>query len=377
METSTHVDNGPMTRSKTGVKRSADKIVPSSSSGRKDYGLPTTQDSQGKNLFTRPSDGKLVYLHCCVSGCDKTGFSNVLALRNHVCSPAGLHKIKGLLTGNIQAIELCGRLISDSEKSLSTAGHQPFGAASVGDMTRECGLPSLPTGSNEYHLQSKASSQSSSDSEAKFGATLGKTPETFKAPDLNRAYRTRSFRSGSQTEPGTRADEAAEFFDASMTSDSEDSDGSEDGLLQGRKMSADQHAPANRPPDLLTCLGGGTSSSGSCEKTAGGDSAFIALAVDDQAVKKERNISSSPFLEHPECQPSPKTIVVALEAEQVPNLGTETNHLTPNIWQSWTGTGKRANSAPPVTPTSMTKRPRLTNENLDRVMRSCSRVVRK
>ena len=337
--------------------------------------MPTTQDSHGKNLFTRPSDGKLVYLYCCVSGCEKTGFSNVLALRNHVCSPAGLHKIKGLLTSNIQAIEVCGRLISDPEKSLSTAGHQPFGAASVADMTRGRVMRSPLTGSNEYHLQSKASSQSSSDSEAKFGATLGKTREPCKAPDLGRAYRTRSFHSGSQTEPRTRAEEAAKFFDASMSSDSEDSDGSEDGLLQGRKVSADQHAPANRSPDLLTCLGAGTSSSGSCEKTAGGHSAFIVLAVDDQVVKKERSMSPSPFLEHPKRQPSPKTIVVALEAEHVPNLGTETNHLTPNIWQSWTRTGKRANSAPPVTPTSMTKRPRLTNENSDREMRSCSRVV--
>lgn len=44
-QASTDVENWPVTRSETKVKRSASKIVPSSSSGRKDYGLPTARDS--------------------------------------------------------------------------------------------------------------------------------------------------------------------------------------------------------------------------------------------------------------------------------------------------------------------------------------------
>lgn len=44
-QASTDVENWSVTRSETKVKRSASKIVPRSSSGRKDYGLPTARDS--------------------------------------------------------------------------------------------------------------------------------------------------------------------------------------------------------------------------------------------------------------------------------------------------------------------------------------------
>ncbi|KAM0801739.1 hypothetical protein BDR22DRAFT_820443 [Usnea florida] len=79
--------------------------VPSSNSGNRDYGPPTARDSQGRDLSTRPSDGKLVHLRYCVAGCGRSQFPNARALRDHVCSPSGLHKIKGLLMTNNQAIE--------------------------------------------------------------------------------------------------------------------------------------------------------------------------------------------------------------------------------------------------------------------------------
>lgn len=70
-EASTDVDNRQVVESKLRVKQLAVKTVPSSISGRKDYGTPTTQDSQGRNLFTRHSDGNSIYVHCyvLVPGC--------------------------------------------------------------------------------------------------------------------------------------------------------------------------------------------------------------------------------------------------------------------------------------------------------------------
>ena len=108
-ELSPNTSVGPTT-SKTKVKRSDGTTIPSTSSGHKERGPPTAQDSQGRYLFTRPSDGKLVYLQCCVTGCGRTKFPNARALRNHVSSPVGLHKIMGLITSNTQAIEVCGQV---------------------------------------------------------------------------------------------------------------------------------------------------------------------------------------------------------------------------------------------------------------------------
>ena len=371
-------DNGPVTRSKPRVKRSAHKTVPSPSSGRKDYGLPTTQDRQGKNLFTRPSDGKMVYLYCCVPGCEKANFPNALALRNHVCSPGGLHKIKGLFTSNTQAIEVCGRFTSSQEIPLTTETNQPFGAAAIANTTRGGVLSLSPNDLNEYHLRSKESSLSSSDTGAHHSATLSKTLDPSKAQGLGRAYRTRSVHDDRRTEPRTRAEEAADVFDGFMSSDSEDNDKSEAWPLQDRKMSADrtdQHTSADGATDSWSFIGAAASSGRNRGKTTEGDLALTVLAVDEQAIKKECGTHPPPFLEQSERQPSSKSLVIVLEAEYVPNSENKAYNLMANIRGSCTGTCKRANSAPPITSTSITKRPRIMDENMDRSMRSCSSAV--
>lgn len=321
--------------------------MPSSTLGRKEYGPPTTRDSQGRNLFTRPSDGNLVHLHCCVPGCEKTNFPNALALRNHVCSPAGLHKLKGLLTSNGHAIEVCGRFAQGPENSSVTARDQPFGAPLVADM-------------NNYHLQSKASSRSTASAEATATATFNKTVELDSAQDLGRGNRTRSLLKGCQKQPKTRAEEAAEVFDGFMSSDS-DSDESDDKSLS--PDSAGMYALADRLTTSSTCARAGGTFDEKRGVMAGGDSALVIPAVDNNAVKHERSSSSWPVPEHLECQPSPKALAVALEAECVPNPRTEANHAMSNVVDNSVATGKRANSAPPVTLTSITKRARLSDEN--------------
>lgn len=274
-QVTTDTEYGPGTRGRTKIKRSATKLIVSSlNSGRKDYGLPSARDSQGRDLFTRPSDGKLVYLLCCVPNCGKANFPNALALRNHVCAPGGLHKIKGLIKSNAEAIEVCGQVAPGQEESSTTARDQAFEAAPVANTTLADALLSHPADSDEYQHQSKAWSWSNTDTEPEAGSGM----ERFKAQDVGRAYRTRSSYNGDRTGSRTRAEEAAEVFDGFMSSDSEDSDESEDGFLQG--------------------------------------------------------------------------------------------HLTPNLGAEPVATRKRAISAPPVTPPAITKRLRITDEKVARLVRS-------
>lgn len=369
-QASTALDNGPVTRKKTKIKRLVSSTIPSSSSARKDYGRPTARDSQGMDLFTRPSDGKLVYLHCCVPGCEKANFPNAMALRNHVCSPVGLHKIRGLITSNSQAIEVCGKVAPGQREPSNTTEDQLFGAVPVANMTRAGVLPSPPAGSGGYHVQSKASSRSISNAEDRHGATLSKTPKPFKTKDLAGAYGTRCSHNGSQTEP-TTADEAAKIFDGFLSSDSEDSDESEDQPSQGRRFPAhreDQLKAASRATNPSTRLGAGATSGRECAKTGEGNSALDILAVDDQAIKKERSTSPSLFIEQSECPPSHDVVVVA-------QRGTEANQMVPNTGSKSITTHKRACSVPPSRSPPTTKRLRVADGNLKRLVRSCSRVV--
>ena len=375
-ETLSSTSVGPTTRSKTKVKRSDRTTIPSTSPRNKEKSPPTTQDSQGRELFTRPSDGKLVYLQCCIAGCGRTNFPTARALRNHICSPSGLHKIVGLIKSNSHAIEICGQIAPCQDELPTIARYQTCWAAPVANMARVGLLPSPPTGSDEYHRQSKASSRSISDTEAKSGATLPKTLESLQAQDLGRAYRTRVSNSGSQTEPKTRPKEAAEIFNGFMSSDSEDSDESEDGPLRRRNIPADridQHKAANRAVNPSTVLRASKISSRHCAKTAEGDSAVVILAVDNEAMKKERSASPLLLLPHLERHATPKILVAATEAKHFPNFQTKASHLMPDLGIESIATRKRANSAPPVTPPAITKRLRVTYEDSERLVRSYSR----
>lgn len=376
---SSDLDNGPVTRSKTKVKHSARKAVPGSSSGKKEYGPPTARDSQGRDLFTRPSDGKLVYLHCCVPGCARSDFSNARALRNHVCSPQGLHKILGLITSNSHAIEVCGQVAPGQDGLSTTARDQQLRAAPVANMTPAGILPSPPTGSDDYQSQNKANPRPISDAGANSGVPMNKILEPIKVQDLGRVYRTRSSNHGSQIGSRTRAEEAAEVFHGFTSSDSEDSNESEYGPHSNHRKipvdSIDQHKAAKRASRPSTFPRAGAVSGRKRAKIAGADSALVVLAVGDQPIKQERVTSPSLFVEHSERHPSLKSLVVAPETEHLENFGTEANHLMPNLGGESIAKRKRATSAPLVTPPAITKRLHLTDENLNRLVRSCSRVA--
>ena len=71
-----------------------------------------------------------------------------------------------------------------------------------------------------------------------------------------------------------------------------------------------------------------------------------------------------------------KTLSVALEAEHVLSSGTNANHPMPILGDdSIATTRKRTSSAVPVTPSAIIKRLRLTDKDLERLVRSCNGVA--
>lgn len=76
-------------------------------------GYPQSSDADGP-LFLRPSDQKLVHLHCCVIGCNKAYWTNVTALMAHLASPRQHGFGKGFLKDHVDTIEKCGRLPRDT-----------------------------------------------------------------------------------------------------------------------------------------------------------------------------------------------------------------------------------------------------------------------
>lgn len=130
-----HGAQSPKTTSETGsnskVIHLGDKhrALPGKTKSRTD--LPVAHDSQGRALYIRPSDSKLVYLRCYVANCERTNFRSVTALRFHVCHALGQHKMKGLFASKTQAIEICGIAAPGQENFGYEAGLQSFRAASV------------------------------------------------------------------------------------------------------------------------------------------------------------------------------------------------------------------------------------------------------
>lgn len=70
--------------------------------------VPQSSSMQMAPLFLRKSDNGLVHLHCPVAGCEKTYFTNVIALMSHVPSPRELGFGKGFFKNHADAMEKCG-----------------------------------------------------------------------------------------------------------------------------------------------------------------------------------------------------------------------------------------------------------------------------
>ena len=75
---------------------------------------PYSIGSDGQLILIRPSDGALVSLKCCVEDCEKSAFETMQGLRNHVTR---VHGMKDLFENKTQAIERCGVLVVEAERS--------------------------------------------------------------------------------------------------------------------------------------------------------------------------------------------------------------------------------------------------------------------
>lgn len=80
---STRASTEQTSRGQATVSRSANGFQ-SSRKKRADRGLPAANDNQWRALYTRSSDGMLVYPQCYVAGCCRASFETVDALRKHV-----------------------------------------------------------------------------------------------------------------------------------------------------------------------------------------------------------------------------------------------------------------------------------------------------
>ena len=162
-----------------------------SHSKSKAKGYPTGHDSQGRSLYTRQSDRKLVYLNCYVAGCPRTSFETVEALRRHVSHPLHHHKIVGEFTSNEHAIELCGEVAPgqegfDTSEDVRSSGTMPQETARFGLLTQRPTHPDLHDSEIDVHFGEAP------ESTIQTGAILPTSSPAARAADLERAYRTSS-----------------------------------------------------------------------------------------------------------------------------------------------------------------------------------------
>ena len=175
-------------------------------------GLPVSHDSQSRALYTRPSDGKLVYLQCYVAGCERTVFETVIALRKHVCDLGGRHKMQGIFTDNSQAIEICGIAAPGQEILVSKPGLPSVEPAPIAVMAAPVTAPSMSESSIEFFQEGILKSGYDRSFSLTSG-TLMNSDSGWKSPGAK----------GSQGSLViTRAQKAAEQYECSSSSDYED-----------------------------------------------------------------------------------------------------------------------------------------------------------
>lgn len=100
------------------------------------HGQPDFNNSEGRPMWIRPSDGRLVYLRCTVGLCTKMDFKTIHALLTHV---AKVHKHKAMFASYNEALEMCGLLREErmASDALATNPQGPSHPASRSDEGRK------------------------------------------------------------------------------------------------------------------------------------------------------------------------------------------------------------------------------------------------
>ena len=225
--------NGPTTRSKAKGRRTVSKSKPQSKIDHK--GFPIAHDSQGNALWTRPSDGKLVYLNCPMEGCDRSSFLHILAFRNHMSHPDGLHKLKQFSKSNDHAIENYGIVAPGQEGPMNNVILPPVSVAPPTSTRRVDILTPTASGSDDEtasglplgsHISVGSIGRSSTSSEAHMMKQLGRTRQ---ATGILRR---------------SRAQQAAQEFDGYLSEESNDSNEDETPIRRVPRNQVDQHQAA-------------------------------------------------------------------------------------------------------------------------------------
>ena len=219
-----HPNSGQIPKKK--LKKQASTVTGKTSSSH--IFLPVGKDGQGKLLFHRPSDNKLVYLRCCVPGCPRTDFPNTKALQRHVSAPNYHHKLVGKLTSNEHVLELCGQIAPNQVSSKDLPEGAAFDYVTIArDVLR----------SSSKSLRGPASRTRTGENDSPLTGSLSRTStarDTPKAFQDDGPYR------------GTRAQQAKEAFEGLLSSDSEEDD--EDAniaTLSTENSNTDEHYTLN------------------------------------------------------------------------------------------------------------------------------------
>ena len=342
------VRNGPTTRSKAKGRPTASKSNAQSKVDSK--GPPTAHDSQGNALWTRPSDGKLVYLNCPMEGCDRTRFINVLAFRNHMSHVEGLHKLKRFSKSNDHAIETYGIVAPGQEGPVDNVNVTPVSVAPTANM-QSVGVLAPTTSGSDVETASglPLGLQTSVGSIGRWSTSS----EAHRVKQLGRAYQATS------PQTRSRAEQAMQEFNGYLSEESEDSDEDNSTTKRIPRTWIDQHRAARPKSPSATISLNQRKAVDTRAEASYGETEMVAQQTFEPAIKEERD-GSSLFVEW-QLADSPRTgsaITVAIGS------GEETVAKSPKLATDTLGTRKRAASEFPTTPPPSSKRSRVEDESL-------------
>lgn len=352
---------GPDNRSKTQGHRPISKAALQQNYHKRN-GPATAHDSQGRALFTRISDGKLVYLRCCVAGCEKTtfNFATIQTLRKHISSVEGRHKLKGKFIGHDHAVEVCGRVAPGQEDFHIGAGGQTDEIAPVANTAHTGRLKPLVPSSGGYGHERCASFGSITDTmvdSSDENWSMRSAPASVR--DLGKTYRASStYRQGG---PGSRtgAQLANATFLTSVTEDEDEEEGQPVAPVPVDRI--DQHVAGNKSGRRKkTLIGADLYEQCSKEESAGTEESI--QEVTNLTVKEEREATPSLSLGEVDDYPSPVGLITPAAVIHGSTPGADTMEGTQDGAVVSVGDRKRPASTPPSHPFRWSKRPRSSDE---------------
>ena len=170
-----------------------------------------------------------------MEGCDRTSFLHILAFRNHMSHPDGLHKLKQFSKSNDHAIENYGIVAPGQEGPMNNVNLPPVSVAPPTSMRRVDVLTPTASGSNDETASGLPLGSQISVGSIERSST---SSEAHRVKQLRRAHQA----TGVQTR--SRAQQAAQEFDRYLSEESDDSDEDESPIKRIPGNRIDQHRAA-------------------------------------------------------------------------------------------------------------------------------------